>query len=307
MKKLISSFFVLAVVIFFVAVGYQLVGRSKIESAEGISELIAADSLCKLANTPLDPVLVRRALGDSRSEIESLFIDAVSKAGLFTDEDRANYDAAIDEFRKLQSLDPDNGAYSMFVAYLMSKLGADRNSIRNELLFGFHSKKVSIPTDVGDLQLYEKSFSNPSQKFLYVRYVESGQRLQYAKLSTLFHRFISQENVDFNKAAVEFATRLFPANVKADQFPDVYHWEHLRYSLALRILNSAWKKAYPNLEPPNYLIRRNFVIAEVSRHSSQNQPLNKLTKSVDNFYTCDRQAFDTWFTEQRIVFSNREN
>jgi hypothetical protein len=72
-----------------------------------------------------------------------------------------------------------------------------------------------------------------------------------------------------------------------------------------KILMWAWPKAYPGQPIPDYRPLKFLLVVNMNAVGQGEEALNNLTKSASNFYTCKRDLFDIWYTQNRILEINR--
>jgi hypothetical protein len=72
-----------------------------------------------------------------------------------------------------------------------------------------------------------------------------------------------------------------------------------------KILAWSWPKAYPGQTMPDYRPLKVLHVVNLNSLSQAEEAYNNLHKSTSNFYTCKRELFDIWFTQNKILEVNK--
>lgn len=237
------------------------------------------------------------------------FFNALMMGDLFfgSESPEVNIEKAAELLRQLTESDPENGVHNFTLAYLLSQMKAPESEVKAEFRKAFQKPKFEIYSDFIQKRLREKSFSSASHWLIYLTIQERFDELNLAAPTFLLHNYIQKNDPVFNREAVNFAQLMIPSHVKEGIPPSLNNWEKSSYIFGQKILAWAWPSAYPGKPRPEFEPLKRLMVINMDSLDQGTEALRKLKKSGSNFFTCNREFFDVWFTQSKIQeLNNRE-
>lgn len=230
------------------------------------------------------------------------FFNAVMLSDLFFSADSAevNYEKAQVLLKQLVESDPDNGVYNYTLAYVLSKLNAPEAEIKAEFQKAFQKPKFEIFSDLIQNRLHEKAFSSAGHWLVYLTIQQRFDEINLGAPTFLLHSYIQKNDPAFNKEAVQFARLMMPSHVKEGIPPHLESWEKSSYIFGQKILSWAWPSAYPGQAKPGFDPLKRLLVVNLNSLDQGTEAFRKLRKSGSNFFTCNRELFNIWFTQSKI-------
>jgi hypothetical protein len=295
-----------------------------------LSDSVRNDDICKIQNSSLNlndiivVLLSSNGFEKPDSATDKLFIEAFQSdvnarsqeseiviklynallfADLFYGEEspQVDYKKAHDLFLELSQLEPNNALFPFLDSYVLSKLGASDEQIRNSFYSAFLKPELNYYMDkLGD-RLFEKSTASASHLLLQSTASDMLHDVNFAlPVFFLFH-FIDQKDADFNRAAISFAKKLTPLTDQ-ENINSIPRWKRPAYMFAEKIISRAWSSAYPNSTKPFYpKLKPSFLVNREAGYQLGMALYDEgLAKTSDNLYTCHREKFDVFFAEHKV-------
>ena len=271
---------------------YALLGAPDSTKVDAETDKVLLDVFNKKQNPPKGPA----------AENILKFFNALMYADLFfgSESNHVDYAKAHTLLEELKTSDPDNGAFSFVDAFVLSKLNVEPIKIKNEFLLAFQKKSLEFYSDLIYDRLAEKSFANASYWLVFIDSQVRLDQINLAPLTFYLYEFIKKQDPNFNRGAVSFAEKLFPAAAKEGIYPHLNFWESAPYIFAEKILSWAWPSAYPEKPQPKYEKIKRVLMVDVTALDQGTQAFADLKKSASNFFTCKREAFDIWYTQSKV-------
>jgi hypothetical protein len=303
---------------------------------EDLVEALKDNNVCKIENSKINLSDIVRSMLEVKGfekpepEFDQLFIDVFKQTNeikspeseyvlkffnalLFADlfygqeSPKVDYGKARYLLEDLKKSDPSNGIYAFINAYVLSKLGSTKFEIKDEFLIAMTAPKIDFFTNKLKTRLYEKSVTSSAHFLLHIILSSRLPDIYFTVPTFLLFSFIEEKDPVFNRNAILFAKKLIPSNVKVGEYPVLNRWEYSSYMSAEKILSRAWPAAFPGQPKPDYQKLKHSVVIDVTKIDQSSEAFEKLTKSSKNFFTCDREKFDVWFTEHKISLMNRQD
>lgn len=233
---------------------------------------------------------------DNSKSLAGMFYRALRKSGqLYGPTRPLDLKGALEDFRQLEALDPENGAYAVFAAPVLLELKAPVETQMKYYQRAFSKPRFdTFQTDIA--QAFESTGRHSTAQFLAAQILLAGAPSpSYSEFNALTSRFVEKDDGSFSKLALKFSDRVLK-NVQSEAGNlEEYSYNQVEYQMIRGLYLRSFKKLYPGtVNIPNYKDLMRSPASNGQTISDLATALEPMQKSLD----CERarvdEVFYTW-------------
>lgn len=146
----------------------------------------------------------------------------------------------------LKQRDPTNGAYSFFLAEILSRLGSDDETVLREYEESFTRPRFDTFVTTIARHMVERGLINVSYLMTAIGISASFPIPDYLHSNKLLRSFIEKGRDDFRKSSLDLASKFMAAGLKAKgQFEFTGGWSSIEYIIGYKLKKRVYEILYP--------------------------------------------------------------
>jgi hypothetical protein len=216
--------------------------------------------------------------------------------------DQKNLDYADQLLLSLQARDPDNGAYAYFRTFVLKEKGAEKATLKSEMIKSANSPKFDTFLMDISRRLFEKSFASSTHFLIGISATSDLPIPNYSKPTSIVKELRANDpNID--QALVKLGKTMMQPGVEAQGQYEFIHWAVIEYAIGYSFV----KNSMDNNNNNNKIFSSYPSFKELALRGRSEEQILRFSRSLQSLNTktgCNREAYDREVKKEEQSYIN---